>query len=172
MADTSKHWFFYWGLALSTVALVKSSIFTISKDIDWLGCEEGILTFLYPAYLFRRWLIIWVTQSYFRKMMYFIVAGRSFLLLVFFLNIYCSCVLLSITEDVRELSWMSHGFMRFWFLLNFPFILAFFDILASLSIARVFSAALQADEILLFRYSQNNYQIWLYKLISTINKEL
>ena len=45
---------------------------------------------------------------------------------------------------------MSHGVMRFLFLLNFLFISAFFDILASLSISRGFS--------------QNNYQIWLYKL--------
>ena len=58
----------------------------------------------------------------------------------------------SITQykDVKELSWMSHRVIRFWFLLNFLFISAFFDILASLSISRGFF--------------QNNYQIWLYKL--------
>ena len=44
-------------------------------------------------------------------------------------------------------SQMPHGVMRFCFLLNFLFILAFFDILASLSISRVFfQAAFQADE--------------------------
>ena len=42
------------------------------------------------------------------------------------------------SKNIRELNWMSHGVMRFWFLLNFLFILAFFDILASLSITRVF----------------------------------
>ena len=41
---------------------------------------------------------------------------------------------------------MSHGVMRFWFLLNFIFFLAFFEILASLSICRVFSSGIQADE--------------------------
>ena len=41
---------------------------------------------------------------------------------------------------------MSHGVMRFWFLLNFLFISAFFDILASLWIFRVFQAVFQADE--------------------------
>ena len=48
-------------------------------------------------------------------------------------------------KDVKELSWMSHRVIRFWFLLNFLFISAFFDILASLSISRVFQAAFQAD---------------------------
>ena len=45
-------------------------------------------------------------------------------------------------KDVRELSWMSHGVMRFRFLLNFLFISVFFDILASLSISRVFSSSI------------------------------
>ena len=44
-----------------------------------------------------------------------------------------------ISKNIRELSWMSRGVMCFWFLLNFPFISAFFDIPASLSISRVFS---------------------------------
>ena len=44
--------------------------------------------------------------------------------------------------DVRELSCMSHRVIRFWFLLNFLFISAFFDILASLSISRVFSSGI------------------------------
>ena len=43
-------------------------------------------------------------------------------------------------KDVKELSWMSHRVIRFWFLLIFFFISAFFDILASLSISRVFSS--------------------------------
>ena len=68
------------------------------------------------------------------------------------------------TKDVKELSWMSHRVIRFWFLLNFLFILAFFDILASLSISHIFQVALQADQILLLRHSQNNYQMWLNKL--------
>ena len=34
-----------------------------------------------------------------------------------------------------------------------------FDILFSLSISRLFSTAFQADENLLFKHSQNNYQI-------------
>ena len=46
------------------------------------------------------------------------------------------------TKDVRELSWMSHGVIRFWFLLNFLFILAFFDIIGSLSISRVFPSGI------------------------------
>ena len=33
------------------------------------------------------------------------------------------------SKDVRELSWMSHGVLHFWFLLNFLFISAFFDTL-------------------------------------------
>ena len=50
------------------------------------------------------------------------------------------------TKDVRELSWMSHGVLHFRFLLNFLFISAFFDILASLSISAFFQAVLQFDE--------------------------
>ena len=45
-------------------------------------------------------------------------------------------------KDFRELSWMSHGVMRFWFLLNFLLIFVFFDILASLSISRVFPSGI------------------------------
>ena len=45
--------------------------------------------------------------------------------------------LFSLEKDVRGLSWMSHGVMHFWFLLNFLFISAFFDILALLSVPRV-----------------------------------
>ena len=55
-------------------------------------------------------------------------------------NLFC------LIKDVGELSWMSHGVIRFWFLLNFPFISAPFDILAYLSIPRVFQAAFQVDE--------------------------
>ena len=40
----------------------------------------------------------------------------------------------------KELSWMSHRVICFWFLLNFLFISFFFDILAPLSISRVFSS--------------------------------
>ena len=47
-----------------------------------------------------------------------------------------------LTKDVKELSWMSHRVIRFWFLLKFLFISAFFDILASLSISRVFSSGI------------------------------
>ena len=53
------------------------------------------------------------------------------------------CLLIEIfikcTKDVKELGWMSHRVIRFWFLSNFLFISAFFDILASLSIFRIFS---------------------------------
>ena len=55
-------------------------------------------------------------------------------------------LLISFTKNVRELSWMSHGIMRFWFLLNFLFISAFFDILALLSISRDFSSGIPGDE--------------------------
>ena len=43
-------------------------------------------------------------------------------------------------KDVKELSWMSHRVIRFWFLLNFVFISALLDILASLSISHIFSS--------------------------------
>ena len=45
-------------------------------------------------------------------------------------------------KDVRYLSSMSHGVMHFWLLFNFVFISAFFDILASLSISRVFISSI------------------------------
>ena len=45
------------------------------------------------------------------------------------------------SKDVKELSWKSHRVIRFWFLLNFLFISTFFDIVASLSIPRVFSSS-------------------------------
>ena len=41
-------------------------------------------------------------------------------------------------KNIREFSWMPHRVIRFWFLLSFLFISAFFDILARLSISRVF----------------------------------
>ena len=44
------------------------------------------------------------------------------------------------SKNIREVSWMSHGVMRFWFPLNFLFISASSDILASLSISHVFSS--------------------------------
>ena len=60
------------------------------------------------VYLFRRWLIILMTQSSFRKIMYFIVAGRSFLLLVFFLlNLYRSCVLWIFTHSFLRTTYIS-----------------------------------------------------------------
>ena len=40
-----------------------------------------------------------------------------------------------LTKNITELNWISHGVMRFRFLLNFLLISAFFDILASLSIS-------------------------------------
>ena len=46
--------------------------------------------------------------------------------------------LLRPSKNIRELRWMSHGAMRF--RLNFLFISAFFDILASLSIPHVCSS--------------------------------
>ena len=55
-------------------------------------------------------------------------------------NILWLSLLVPDTKNVRKLSWMSHGVMRFWFLWNFLFISASFDILASLSIYRVFSS--------------------------------
>ena len=48
--------------------------------------------------------------------------------------------LISLKKDVKELSWMSHRVIRLWFLLNFLFILGFFDILGSLLISRIFSS--------------------------------
>ena len=56
-------------------------------------------------------------------------------LICWFIHRFIHC-----SEDVKELSWMSHRVIRFWFLFNFLFISAFFDILASLSISRVFSS--------------------------------
>ena len=48
-------------------------------------------------------------------------------------------IFLCLSKDVRQLSWMSHGVMRFWFLLNFLFILAY-------QFPAFFQAAFQADE--------------------------
>ena len=48
--------------------------------------------------------------------------------------------LLNTAKNIRELSWMSHRVICFWFLWNFLFILAFFDILALLSIFHIFSS--------------------------------
>ena len=45
-----------------------------------------------------------------------------------------------------ELSWMSHRVIRFWFLLNFLFILAFFDTLVCYQFPAFFQATFQADE--------------------------
>ena len=54
--------------------------------------------------------------------------------------------ILSITQNIRELSWMSQRVMRFWFILNLIFISTSLDILASLLISCFFQAALQTDE--------------------------
>ena len=53
---------------------------------------------------------------------------------------YNKIKLLAYAKNIRELSWMSHRVIRFWFLFNFLFISAIFDILASLSIYRFFSS--------------------------------
>ena len=63
--------------------------------------------------------------------------AKSSILNVFQGSPYIS-VSFSLGKDIRQLSWMSHGVTRFLFLLNFLLISAFFDILASLSISRVF----------------------------------
>ena len=63
---------------------------------------------------------------------------------------------LALTKNIRELSWMPHGVMHFCFLLNFLSILASFDILALLSISRVFKRLFRPMKILLLRHSQNN----------------
>ena len=63
-------------------------------------------------------------------------------LMVLYKQYFC---VFSLGKDGRQLSWMSDGVMRFWFLLNFLFILAFFDILASLSISRVFSSGISGQ---------------------------
>ena len=52
--------------------------------------------------------------------------------------LFSACVLWYVVP--RELISMSHGVMHFWFLLEFLFISAFVDILAALSISRVFSS--------------------------------
>ena len=49
------------------------------------------------------------------------------------------------SKNVRELSWMPNGVMRFWFLLTFLFISALIDILALLSISRVFSGGISGQ---------------------------
>ena len=67
------------------------------------------------------------------------------------------------SKEVRELMWMSHGVMHFCFLLNFVLISAFFDILASLSISRVFSSVISGR----WKYPQifpeqlSNLIIWI-----------
>ena len=64
--------------------------------------------------------------------------NQSGLVMLSFPNIHL--FLVNTVKNIRELSWMSHGVMRFWFLLNFLFISVAFDILASLSVSGVFSS--------------------------------
>ena len=53
---------------------------------------------------------------------------------------FTKIIYLALSKNIIELAWMPHGVMRFWILLNFLFISTSFDILASLSISRVFSS--------------------------------
>ena len=68
---------------------------------------------------------------------------------------------LDVNKNIRELSWMSHRVIRFWFLLTFLFISAFFDILASLLISCVFSRGFSGRPK---SSCLDNYQMWLCKL--------
>ena len=63
-------------------------------------------------------------------------------------------------KDVKELSWMSQRVIRFWFLLNFLLWYSSFII----NFPRFFKRLFSPTKILLLRHSQNNYQMWLYKL--------
>ena len=67
--------------------------------------------------------------------------------------------IITLKKDVRELSCMSHRVIRFWFILNFLFISAFFDILASLSISRVFSSDISGR----WKSSGTNYKYFSCK---------
>ena len=69
-------------------------------------------------------------------------------------------------KNIRE----SHRVIPFWFLLNFLFISAFFDILALLTISRVFQAAFQANEnppgLTFPEHYVRGTLLWNYKHIS------
>ena len=69
------------------------------------------------------------------------------------------------SNDVRELSWMYHGVMCFWFLLDFIFIYGYlwYSSLV-INFPRFFKRYFRPMKIILLRYSRSNYQIWLYKL--------
>ena len=70
----------------------------------------------------------------------FIFDELSEFFVIFASNLMFSAVknVVSFTKDDKEVSWMYHRVIRFWFLLNFLFISALFDILALLSISCVF----------------------------------
>ena len=69
-------------------------------------------------------------------------------LLLWFTNVFIKRlkVVVLIIYNVKELIWMFHRVIHFWFLLNFLYISDFFDILAALSISAFFQAAFQADQ--------------------------
>ena len=98
----------------------------------------------------------------------FIFDELSEFFVIFASNLMFSAVknVVSFTKDDKEVSWMYHRVIRFWFLLNFLFISALFDILALLLSHLLCSSKwlFRQTEILLFRHSQNNYQMRLYKL--------
>ena len=84
---------------------------------------------------------LWSHQTYLKRDFLNVFLKRIFLKVYFLKKVTrVTNLKLGSIKNIRELSWMSHRVMRFWFLLNFLFISAFFDILASLSISRVFSS--------------------------------
>ena len=77
----------------------------------------------------------------------------------------------SITRNIRELSWMSYGVMRYLryrsylISIEFSFHFGFFWYSSFvINFPRFFKRLFRPMKILLLRHSQNNYQIWLCKL--------
>ena len=71
--------------------------------------------------------------------------------------------LLNTAKNIRELSWMSHRVICFWFLYRFSFFHFGFLWYSSfvINFSLYFKRLFRPTKILLIRHSQNNFQMWL-----------
>ena len=114
-------------------------------EVFLLHFSSSILIFSVKFFYFIFFYILWIIFRMYLKLCYLE------------LSLYRS-------KDVRELSWMSHGVMPsnfYWISFHFGFLWYSSFVI---DFPRFYKWYFRQMKILLLRYSQNNYQIWLHKL--------
>ena len=94
---------------------------------------------------------------------YYMAHSSYYKVYPYYTGILINACMLWKKKNARNLSWMFHGIMCFWFLLIFFFS---FRLPLIFYLRYQFPAFFRPMKILINRHSQNNYQIWLLKLNS------